>query len=172
MKEKQRSRIPLPVFNQKKKNTEEECDDLPNHTINTTAKLPAIPTSPAESQLCRSARRKIAAKRKTASAEQEKTTTSPLPTKPISPTVNADKDITVQRYPVARKLSMGALQQERVDLVMGREELAKEWLDNEKEKQQLETKLLHISLNMTTVENKIKEMAKRENELRCEVERR
>lgn len=186
MKEKQRSGIPLPVINRKKKNTGEEGGG--DQSNQTTTKLPTPPASGAH--LCGSARRKVVARRKTASAERERKTTSPPPTEPISTaagkvippttnagkvlstTTNAGKVITSLRYPVARKLSIGALQQERVDLVMGREQLAKEWLDNEQEKQRLEIKLLHINLNMTTVENEIREMTKRESELRCEVKRR
>ena len=190
MKEKQRSGIPLPVFNRKKKETEEKdrCDESHQTTTTTTTKLPTPPA--VGPKLCSSARRKAVARRKTASVERERRKTSPSHTKPISTdtgkiknnnnaaniatnvTTNAGTVITSSRYPIARKLSMGALQQERVDLVMGREELAKEWLDNEQEKQRLEIKLLHINLNMTTVENEIREMTSRENELRCEVKRR
>lgn len=189
MKEK-RSGIPVPVLNRKKEDTEEKdgrCDDESNQTTTTTK----LPTPPAVGpKLCGSARRKAVARRKTASVERERRKTSPTHTKPISidtgkiknnyataniapnVTTNAGTVKTSSRHPVARKLSMGALQQERVDLVMGREELAKEWLDNEQEKQRLEIKLLHINLNMTTVENEIREMTSRENELRCEVKRR
>ena len=186
MKVKQRSGIPLPVFNRKKKDTGDEGDNDQSNkpTTTTTTKLPTIPAPPSGVKLCGSARRKIVARSKTVSAERAEratilpspiTITEPKPTdtgKVILSTTNAGNVATSQRYTVPRKLSMGALQQERVNLVMGREELAKEWLENEQEKRRLEIKLLHINLYMTTVENEITAMSKREHELRCEVEKR
>ena len=71
-----------------------------------------------------------------------------------------------------RKTSMGDLQQERVELVMKREELAKEWLDSDRERQRFQVKVLHANLNMRTIETQLEQMTRREIELRTEVQRR
>ena len=154
MKVKQRSRIPLPVFNQKRKDTEGD----PNQTTT----LPTISTTPV--QLSTSIRKKIAKKSIMRGLQQEST--------PESISITPGQLSSTTRRKIGSKLSMGDLQQERVNLVMKREELSKEWLDNEREKRQLEVKLFDINRNMRTVEKQIEETTKRESELRSEVERR
>jgi len=68
--------------------------------------------------------------------------------------------------------SMGDIQQERVEYVMKREELCKEWLQNEKEKRSIETRLLQIDLNMKDIEREVQVLNRKEEFLRAEVQRR
>ena len=73
---------------------------------------------------------------------------------------------------INRNKSMGAIQQERSEYVLRREELSKEWLENEQEKSKLEVKLLHTNLNMKSIEQQIDLLTKKEYLLRTEVKRR
>jgi len=73
---------------------------------------------------------------------------------------------------INRNKSMGAIQQERSEYVLKREELAREWLENENEKIKLETRLFHTNLNMKVIERQIDALSRKEYALRTEVKRR
>ena len=78
----------------------------------------------------------------------------------------------IHRQPRADEKSFADLQQERVEYVLKREELSREWFENEQVKKQLEVQLLHTNLNMRALEKSIEDLNDKELILRSEVQRR